>query len=453
MTQYGPLANKGYAYSKAQSDALFAAQRPTSEASYLASGGGVANVSGLTFRVSAGQAFIRGALYSFPQVDLTLGAANVANPRIDIIVADSATLTYHVIAGVAAANPELPNIDPLTQVQVTLILVPTGAVTIPTITQTALYREATETTVTVANARIVAASTNNPLAGTKDIEATAAVADDWVKLTNAGSITISAANQLILNIRSKAAWVNQKNIQLQWLNGSAKVGQVVSVADKLFGFVSSQITAYQQIVVPIANFQLSAGATATALEIRVKGSGAAIGFYLDEIFLESSGVISTPAPVGKATTVASGTVRTSTDSADPQVDLSTVVDSKIAAALAIQSEVLVIAVTDEATAITAGTAKVTFRMPFAMTLTALPRASLNTVSSAGNPAIDINEGGASIFSTTLTIDSGEKTSVTAATPAVLSDSALADDAEITIDIDTAGTGAKGLKVVLIGRRT
>lgn len=115
-------------------------------------------------------------------------------------------------------------------------------------------------------------------------------------------------------------------------------------------------------------------------------------------------------------------------------------------------ETLVIAVSDETTAITTGTAKVTFRMPFAMTLTAV-RANLNTVSSSGNPAIDINEGGVSIFSTTLTIDANEKTSTTAATPAVLSDTSLADDAEITIDIDTAGTGAKGLKVTLIGYRT
>jgi hypothetical protein len=35
---------------------------------------------------------------------------------------------------------------------------------------------------------------------------------------------------------------------------------------------------------------------------------------------------------------------------------------------------------------------------------------------------------------------------------VISDTALADDAEITVDIDTAGTGAKGAKVYLIGRR-
>ena len=114
--------------------------------------------------------------------------------------------------------------------------------------------------------------------------------------------------------------------------------------------------------------------------------------------------------------------------------------------------VIAVAVSDETTAITTGTAKVTFRMPHAMTLTEV-RASLSASSSSGNPAIDVNEGGVSIFSTTLTIDSGEKTSTTAATPAVISDASLADDAEITIDIDTAGTGAKGLKVYLIGTRS
>lgn len=115
------------------------------------------------------------------------------------------------------------------------------------------------------------------------------------------------------------------------------------------------------------------------------------------------------------------------------------------------TESLIIAVSDETTAITTGTAKVTFRMPYAFTLTGT-RASLATAGSALT-TVDINESGSSILSTKLSIDSGEKTSTTAATTAVLSDTSLADDSEITIDIDAAGTGAKGLKVTLIGTRT
>lgn len=114
--------------------------------------------------------------------------------------------------------------------------------------------------------------------------------------------------------------------------------------------------------------------------------------------------------------------------------------------------VLAVAVSDETTALTTGTAKVTFRMPFAMTVTAV-RASLTTASTSGNPTFDINEGGTSILGANkLSIDANEKTSTTAATATSISDSALADDAEITIDIDTAGTGAKGAKVYLIGTK-
>ena len=110
-----------------------------------------------------------------------------------------------------------------------------------------------------------------------------------------------------------------------------------------------------------------------------------------------------------------------------------------------------VALSDETTAITTGTAKVTIRAPFAFTLTSV-RASLTTASSSGLPTVDINETGTTVLSTKLTIDANELTSTTAATAAVISDSAIADDAELTFDIDVAGTGAKGLKVWLIGTR-
>jgi len=107
---------------------------------------------------------------------------------------------------------------------------------------------------------------------------------------------------------------------------------------------------------------------------------------------------------------------------------------------------------DESTALTTGTAKITWRQPFAMTLDALPLAFLTTASSGAAPAIDINENGVSIFSTTLTIDASETTSATAATAAVLSDTSLAFNSVMTIDIDTAGTNAAGLGVILRGYR-
>jgi hypothetical protein len=120
----------------------------------------------------------------------------------------------------------------------------------------------------------------------------------------------------------------------------------------------------------------------------------------------------------------------------------------------ITEETMTIALSDEATNITTGTAKVTMRAPFAMTLTQIPRSSLTTVSTSGLVTVDINEGGTSVLGANkLSIDANEKTSTTAATATTIADASIADDAEITFDIDAAGTGAKGLKITLYFKRT
>lgn len=113
-----------------------------------------------------------------------------------------------------------------------------------------------------------------------------------------------------------------------------------------------------------------------------------------------------------------------------------------------------VAVSDEGTALTAGTAKLTFRMPHAFTLTAV-RAEVNTAPTGASIIVDVNEGGVSIFSTRLSIDASAKTSVGSAAPAVISDAALNDDAEITVDIDQVGStvAGKGLKLTFYGYRT
>lgn len=119
-------------------------------------------------------------------------------------------------------------------------------------------------------------------------------------------------------------------------------------------------------------------------------------------------------------------------------------------------QALAIACSDETTALTAGTNKVKFINPYstAFNVTAVV-ASLSTAQTSGSIfTVDINEAGASILSTKLTIDNTETNSSTAATAAVISDASIAAYAEISVDIDQIGDGtAKGLKVYLIGYPT
>jgi hypothetical protein len=114
------------------------------------------------------------------------------------------------------------------------------------------------------------------------------------------------------------------------------------------------------------------------------------------------------------------------------------------------SDYMSVALSDEYSPLVSGTA-VTFRVPYALTLTQLPRASLTT---AGGSVVtvDINKNGTSVLGTKLTIDASEKTSTTAATPATLVTTSFADDDEVTLDIDTIGAGATGVKVTIYYRK-
>ena len=118
------------------------------------------------------------------------------------------------------------------------------------------------------------------------------------------------------------------------------------------------------------------------------------------------------------------------------------------------NEVILLACSDETTALTVGTGKVTFRCPFAFTITGVS-ASVTTAPVGSTIICDINEAGSTILSTKLSIDAAEKTSTSAASAAVISDASIAADAEITVDIDQIGssTAGAGLKVKLDGYRT
>lgn len=88
-------------------------------------------------------------------------------------------------------------------------------------------------------------------------------------------------------------------------------------------------------------------------------------------------------------------------------------------------------------------------------------AGVSTVSSSGTITVQIRNKTRSVdmLSTAITIDSGEFTSYTAATPSVVDDtgspprSGVSRGDIIAVDVDGAGSGAKGLSVILtMGRK-
>jgi len=112
---------------------------------------------------------------------------------------------------------------------------------------------------------------------------------------------------------------------------------------------------------------------------------------------------------------------------------------------------IILTITDETNSITTGTGKFSIRVPFAMSLTKAPRASLSTASTSGEVIVDINLTGTGTIMSTykLRFDQDETTTVSySGTAATLTTTSFTDNDELTFDIDSAGTGAKGLKITL-----
>lgn len=117
-------------------------------------------------------------------------------------------------------------------------------------------------------------------------------------------------------------------------------------------------------------------------------------------------------------------------------------------------EFIIVPCSDETTQLTQSSSVPlrSFRMPYDIILTNV-KASLITGPTGGELVIDVHKSGTSIFSTKLTIDADETSTVTANIPAELITSAIEEDSLIEIFADSfTTTGGNGLKVTLIGDR-
>lgn len=250
---------------------------------YIVNGGKVAYLNtAYDFRVTPCNYVVGGARYYTAQTDVSLATAHASFNRFDIIAVNTGRQVV-VIQGTAAANPSTPDFDALSGLALSTILVIANSTT--PYGNTTIYTENAEWTSSVTS-NVNAASTSNPFAGTKDIEFTNAADTNYVRLTNATTLSLAAMKQLTFMLRNKAAWPSQKSVRITWYNGSTKVGQTVQVSNGRYNFNHSNISTYQLIVVPIADFAVPNTVTVDRIEFLVAGNGGTIGFYIDNILLE-----------------------------------------------------------------------------------------------------------------------------------------------------------------------
>lgn len=262
---------------------------PSYSGNQLISGGGVEWTGALNFTIGAAAYAIQGQQYASPLTNETLAAADPSNPRLDVIGVNNSGAVF-VLTGTPAANPAVPTVDPTSQLALTIILVPAGSTT-PAVTSANIYQEnaqsPTEWNTSSLGAPINLASTNNPYAGSIDIEATAATTGNYAQMTCPScTVQLQTYNNLIFYLRSKATWPANRSLTVQWFNGATPQGTPVVIRPTgTFGFTSSTTTAYQQIAIPTSLFGLN-GISVPTFRVTVTGTGGTIGWYLDDITLQ-----------------------------------------------------------------------------------------------------------------------------------------------------------------------
>ena len=287
-TQLQDVATKNYVD---QLVATVTTGNSAAQSTFLVSGGQIVWQSAYTFLVSAATYYIDGILFNSAQQTITLSAADPTNDRIDVIAVDD-TGTVVAITGTPSAQPSEPDVDPSTQLKLGIVEVPAGS-TSPTVSNTTVYADdagaPSEWNWTSSGTGWTLGSTNNPRSGTKDIEATTVSSGAFVQAQiGSGTLDPSTQSQLVIYIRSKATWGNNRTLVVSLRSSGVLVGTSVTVGQGTFGLDTSNTTSYQQVAIPITNFAIPAGSTINQIRLTRQGPGT-IGFYLDDISFVSGG--------------------------------------------------------------------------------------------------------------------------------------------------------------------
>lgn len=226
--------------------------------------GGVEWIENLDFQNSEIKYAINDEIFIVPEGSFTLAAAPTAgNSRIDLVVVNSSG-TLEIVQGIADPSPVKPALDPLSQIEVTFILLPSDATAPGGITNVAVYLEnagdpaewdATENTTGL---RIDLASTADPYEQTISIEADALNTDDTITFNTTTPVAISAFNQLSLRIKAKEFWGNGR-LNIGIYNGNTLISGFVSIRSS--DFDPSNLTLWVLKVFSAAEFGISSTAT------------------------------------------------------------------------------------------------------------------------------------------------------------------------------------------------
>lgn len=245
-------------------------------------GGQVTWLGGLLFGVSAAAYYINGILYTTAYAEVELAESDTVNPRIDIIVLDTSQVVS-VITGTPAADPQKPTPDPVSQLEVTDILVNAGETAPDGATEEIIYNENTEWTGSSSGVTVNFDSTTSPFKDTKCAEVGAIGKNDTITFTAASAVTTADWDDISFAIKLKAVASKQHVLSIEFFLSGVSVSPDTQVT-----FNRGDNINWQNISIDLDACNITT-ATFDAVRFQWFKAGAQTnfaGFYLDYIKLQ-----------------------------------------------------------------------------------------------------------------------------------------------------------------------
>lgn len=252
----------------------------------LISPGSVVHDSLLSFTVSPSihKSCCDGVRYTTDLAHPTLDAADPTNDRIDVIALEGDQVV--VVTGTPSATPAKPQLTDC-QTELTFIYIPALA-TEPggtTVIDTAVIYDQNlpEWTISTSGITIDADNTVDPYHLTKAISTGAITSASTITFTSSSEYQKSAYSSLRFFTKLKSVFTQQTRFQIYFLNNGVVVSNNVFVTNGTYGFTRTNISTYQEIIIPIADWIFNSN---TFDAIAIKSTGTNInGFYLDWVTL------------------------------------------------------------------------------------------------------------------------------------------------------------------------
>lgn len=253
----------------------------------LVSGGGNIRINGcvvswsgtgLIFDVTPGVYTIIGVVKNFAGGSIILDAADPTLPRFDILALDD-TETLIKITGTPGANPDIPQVDPDTQLYLTAIYVAAGATTPSNIDLSLIYSENTEWAGSTNGMTADFNDTTQPFAGLKDIKVSASTNGGYLSFVSSSPLNVTDYSILKLYCYLASSLNNKSNITAIFYNGTTKVSDTITLP-----LNKSTTGSYQNLSINLTDFQF-AQASFDTLRIAFTGNTFSV-FYLDYIQLQ-----------------------------------------------------------------------------------------------------------------------------------------------------------------------